>query len=109
MASLYPMSAPSGASRARSTYQLHDRPDGPLNVDPVVANNRDYAGRAANRGELNERRVVVHQSFQILGTLCHHPVHLARKDGAIPRDELLSLQVTRQARQPEVIRLYRPC
>ena len=59
----------------------------------MIAKDGDQARRAAQRRELDERRVVMHERFEILSAFGNHPVKLARKDRRVSGDNLLALSM----------------
>lgn len=51
----------------------------------MVTVDRDQASRAAERREVDEGGIVVHNALQLLGSIRDHPVQFAGKDGRVSR------------------------
>lgn len=79
-------------AKMKDTNQLHDGPYGTLYVDSVITINGYQARRTAKRGELDECGIVRHDGFEVVSTVCDHPVQLSGEDGGVTGNDGLALK-----------------
>jgi len=79
-------------AKMKDAYQLHDGPYCTLYVDSVITVNGYQACRTAERGELDKCGIVRHDGFEVVSTVCDHPVQLSGEDGGVTRDDGLALK-----------------
>lgn len=56
------------------SHKLHDGSYGTLYIDPMISVDCDQASGAAERWKMNESGVVSHDRFQVVRSICNHPV-----------------------------------
>lgn len=60
----------------QGTYQKHNRPDRPLDVDTMVPIDRQQASLRADDGEVDECTVVVHDLLDVFPAVRQEPIDL---------------------------------
>jgi hypothetical protein len=72
---------------------LHYGTNCSLDVDPVVAVNRDQAGLTADGREIDKGAIVVHRLPDLIQPAGEHPIELARKNGGVSGNDAFALSI----------------
>ena len=94
-----------GLSPVRHTHQSHQASDSALNVDPMIAKDRDKARLRPNRWSLDIRAVIVHDLLDLVDSFRQKPVQLAREDCGITGDDQAALCGSAQNPKLKSVRL----
>ena len=74
-----------------TTNQLHNRANGALDVNSVVAKYSNKTSGTTDRWKLDKSCVIAHDGLEILGTVSHHPIQLPWQNCSISGDDALTL------------------